>query len=416
MLRLSNMSCVGLLAVILAGHPPTVRAADSRGAVETILNETLPIGDLAGATARLTPLHPAGGVDAHAQFGLGLVAVLEAVEKLAHNLHRYGLRPTMQQFPVLRLPVPDNPEPEPMTYQDGRALVQQFIDDLAKAAAVLDKVADPDVKLKVNVGAIRLDLNADGICQDEETFWKVFTTVAWRAAKLGREEQEFPIGFDAADVHWLIGYTHLLRGMLEAWLSQDTEEFFTLLAPQFFGGAPRSDVVLGFGERRPFDMDSIADAIAAIHLMSFDLADGDRLRRCREHLLSMIGRSRKCWERILQETDNDREWIPNAKQTSLTPLTVTDREVAGWKQFLDEAEAVLNGEKLIPHWRIRGPKLGINLKRVFEEPRGFDLVLWAHGIAAVPYVEEGEVVSQQTANSLAAAFQGRFLAFAVWFQ
>ncbi len=57
-----------------------------------------------------------------------------------------------------------------------------------------------------------------------------------------------------------------------------------------------------------------------------------------------------------------------------------------------------------------------NLKRVFGEPRTFDLVLWAHGAAVVPYLEEGPLVTRQTANSLSAVFQGRFLAFAVWFQ
>jgi len=82
---------------------------------------------------------------------------------------------------------------------------------------------------------------------------------------------------------------------------------------------------------------------------------------------------------------------------------------------LDEAEAVLNGQKLLPHWRVKDGR-GINLKEVFEEPSTFDLVLWVHGAAALPYLEKGPLVTQETARSLSGAFQGRFLAFAVWFQ
>ena len=76
---------------------------------------------------------------------------------------------------------------------------------------------------------------------------------------------------------------------------------------------------------------------------------------------------------------------------------------------------VLQGRKLLPHWRVKDGR-GINLKKVFEEPRTFDLVLWAHGAAAMPYLEEGQLVTSETARSLNAVFQGRFLAFAVWFQ
>jgi hypothetical protein len=43
-------------------------------------------------------------------------------------------------------------------------------------------------------------------------------------------------------------------------------------------------------------------------------------------------------------------------------------EEKGWLEFLDEAKALLKGEKLIPFWR-KGEERGINLRRVFTEPR-----------------------------------------------
>ena len=208
----------------------------------------------------------------------------------------------------------------------------------------------------------------------------------------------------------------LLRAMAEAWLAYDTEDFYNQTAHFFFAEAESPYEALGTGKgKQGFDIDQIADAVAAVHLVHFQPADPQRLNRAREHLLAMIEQSRLCWEHALAEKDDDREWIPNADQTSLTPLTVDEERIAAWKRFLDEAEAVLQGDKLLPHWRVKDGR-GINLKRVFEEPRTFDLVLWAHGAAAVPYLEEGELVTRETARSLSGAFQGRFLAFAVGFQ
>ncbi len=404
--------CLSLTLCLLActvGYAANTRSAPL---IDVYLTEGR-LGD--GAEALRTYLKEYPG-DAQARYGLGVLELLSAVEELAQNMYRYGLKPNSSQLPFVRLPVPANPNPEKLTYEKWRAILERFNDDLNRAAAVLAEVNDPGVKLRLPVGLIRLDLDGDGDAGDEETLWRVFTRVAWRAAKLSNEQKEFPIGFDAADVHWMIGYTHLLRAMIEAWLAYDTEDFFDQTAHFFFAGAVSPYGSLGSRtDNRGFDFDQIADAIAAIHLVHFEPTDPQRLTRAREHLLEMVRSSRRCWHHALAETDDDREWIPNARQTSLTPLTVNEDRVAAWKRFLDEAEAVLRGQKLLPHWRVKDSR-GINLKRVFEEPRTFDLVLWAHGAAAVPYLEEGPLVTRETANSLNGAFQGRFLAFAVWFQ
>ncbi|PQO33717.1 hypothetical protein C5Y97_15920 [Blastopirellula marina] len=352
--------------------------------------------------------------DAEAQYALGIFTTLEAVENLSQNLHKYGLRPESPRIPFMRLPVPLNPNPEKLTYAKWRGIMQQFIDDLGVADAELSKVDDPDVKLKLPVGLIRMDLNGDGKSEDEETFWKVFTAVAWRAAKLDEDQQRFEIGFDKADVHWLIGYTHLLRAMGEAYLAYDTEEFFDNTAAIFFSGIDSPLAQLKADQRNAF-MDQFADAILAIHMVNFEVAEPQRMEAARQHLLTMISHSRLVWEYCTQETDDDREWIPNAKQTSLTPLTVNEARIQGWAMFLDEAEMVLEGEKLLPHWRVPGER-GINLKRVFTEPTRFDLVGWAHGVSALPYLEEGSKVSPDTARTLGQTFGGRFTVFAIWFQ
>jgi hypothetical protein len=389
-----------------------------RAAAETAAEEVeafLIAGDLAAGRAAMQQRLAANEADDEAQFAVGVIDVLQAVENLAQNLHRYGLKPSNHQLPFVRLPVPKNPEPEPLTYEKWREVLQEFINDLESAAESLARVEDEKVKLKLPVGLMRLDLDGDGEARDDETFWRIFTAVAWRAAKLDVDQQRFEIGFDKADVHWMIGYTHVLRAMAEAWLAYDTSEFFAQTAPFFFDGADSPATPLRRGRSSGFDMDAIADAVAALHLMRFDVVEPERMAVAHEHLLSMIAQSRQVWDCATGETDNDREWIPNASQTSLTPLTVDQARIDAWAKFLDEAEAVLQGDKLLPHWRVGGD-LGINLKRVFTEPRQFDLVLWIHGAAALPYLEEGSKVSRETALTLTRTFEGRFVVFAVWFQ
>jgi len=396
--------------VLLAGLAASAFAQTTSTEVEGFLVE----GKLSEGKTAMQDRVEESPKDADAQYAVGIFSVLISVENLSQNLYRYGLRADAPRAPFVRLPVPKNPDPEALTYEKWRAVMQQFIDDLAVAEAELAKVDDPQVKLKLPVGMVRMDLNGDGKAEDDETFWKVFTAVAWRAAKLDEDQKRFEIGFDKADVHWMIGYTHLLRAMAEAYLAYDTSEFFENTASIFFAGVESPMAKLRAAQPNDFSS-QIADAILAVHLMNFELVEPQRMETARQHLLTMISQSRLVWEYCTQETDDDREWIPNAKQTSLTPLDVTEERVAGWAQFLNEAEQVLEGEKLLRHWRVRNGQ-GINLRRVFTEPTDFDLVGWAHGVSALPYLEEGETVSSETSRTLSRTFGGRFLAFAVWFQ
>ena len=90
-------------------------AADATSAplVENYLRE----GRLAdGAQSLAAHLNEYPG-DAQARYGLGVLRLLQAVENLAQNSYRYGLQPTSAQLPFVRLPVPANPNPEPLNYE-----------------------------------------------------------------------------------------------------------------------------------------------------------------------------------------------------------------------------------------------------------------------------------------------------------
>ena len=86
-----------------------------------------------------------------------------------------------------------------------------------------------------------------------------------------------------------------------------------------------------------------------------------------------------------------------------------------WDDFLNEVDAILDGKKLLPFWRGTDETRGVNLHKVFHEPQDFDVILWVHGSAAVPYLEHGDVTKPETWNQYQRAFNGQFFSFAAWF-
>ena len=413
------------VAVVLSGR--CLRAADEQ---RPLVEKYLQGGDLAGGEKALRAHLTKKPGDSQARFSLGVLQALRGIEHLGQNLYRYGAlhddRSFVNFIPFLRLPVPTNPNPAKITYEDFRGIFQNVVDDLAKAEATLAKVEDAGVKLPLKFGLIRLDLNGDGKAGDDELLWKLYAAIN-RGGRLTEAEVRegadaaagFEIKFDQGDVHWLRGYCHLLSALAEMVLAYDEERLFATLGREIF---PRSEPAALAPLRRKGDFeDEILQAVTFIHLIDFPIKDEKRMPSALHHLEAVIEQSRLSWKAIQAETDDDREWIPNPKQKGVIPgVRVTQQMIDGWHEFLGEAEQLLAGKKLVPHYflsRNRGEEMreGINLRRVFTEPRRFDLVLWVQGSGAVPYWEKGESTSPEIWNRFERLFGGEFIGFAFWF-
>lgn len=159
----------------------------------------------------------------------------------------------------------------------------------------------------------------------------------------------------------------------------------------------------------------LSDLIASIHLINFQVSGPERMQAALGHLESMVTLSNRSWDLILKETDNDQEWLPNPKQTGVIPnVVVTEAMIASWRHFLTEAKSILKGEKLIPFWR-GAPVRGVNLRKIYLEPRPFDLVLWIQGSGAAPYLQQGPITDPAVWERLQRVFGGEFIGFALWF-
>jgi hypothetical protein len=375
-------------------------------------------GRLADAERAIADALRAEPEDDQARFTLGVVQFLRAVEGRIQAFYRHGYRSEPGMIGISNLPIPRNPKPEPLDYKTARSVLQGWIDDLGRVEGTLAKVKSPGVKLPLHFGLIRLDFDGDGKADEGETLWKVYDNFNRRANVSAEAARTFVIAFDRGDVDWLRGYCHVLSALTEALLAHDFEELFHRSGFLLFRGieAPEAFLAESKPPRNGFEIDEILDMVAMFHLIRLPVAEPERLRSALAHMEAMVALSRSSWKSILDETDDDREWVPNPKQGSVIPnVRVTAEMVEGWRRFLDEVETLLAGKKLAPFWRGRDPRRGINVRRVFTEPRTLDFVLWVQGTAAAPYLEQGEVSSPETWSRITRVFGGEFIGFALWF-
>lgn len=352
--------------------------------------------------------------DDQARFGLGVIQFVRAIEALSQDLHRYGLREhkALGNFlPVLRMPVPPNQDPQRLSYQEFRGIFQTILDHLSQAEASFARVNDVTVKLPIHVGKIQIDRTGKGRVDH------LFGILASVGVRPRGDDPEFLVCFDRGDACWFRGYCHLLSAMCEFVLAHDLQELFESTAHLFFTKVQTPHDFLESG--RPVwnlnDNVDVADLIAFIHLIRMPVKEPARMKKALGHLEMMLAQSKQMWKYILAETDNDHEWIPNPRQTGVLRVPVSQEMIESWLDFVSEAEEILQGNRLVPFWRSWDDKRGINLRRVFIEPKPFDLVLWIQGTAATPYLEKGPLTKPQVWSRLARVFQGEFFGFALWF-
>ena len=330
-------------------------------------------------------------------FALGGVRFLGAVETALQLRYSAGMTDETGMLPFLRQPLPYNFVPKPFQPAMITGLFRSIDTKLGLAREPLAAIPDvSDFKLEINFADLWLDINANKTRDQGEDAMAVLGPML-----LGRQwesrDHATPtpvVTFDAADAAWLSAYTHLLQGVSDVVLAYDPTEpidriLQTRAKMQRLGGVSAS-----FFPRARSDgldeFDVIAIAIAALQ----QTPDATRMTSAQTHFLSMIADNRRFWATVVQETDNAAEWLPNDKQQSALGVTLPPGTGAVWLSVLDDAEGLLKGTKLAPYWRQQG-SAGVNIAKVFSDPRPADLAGWIQGWAAVPYLEKGALVSAQ---------------------
>ncbi len=347
------------------------------------------------------------------RFSLAMLQSLDGLQRFSVGFQGLGVKSELASsgLPFFRVLIPARaPGPaHPTTPAMVHALFADLKSSLLAANATLDTLVGEDFGVEVDLAKVQIDFDGDGQCNPDETL------LASVGRPLGLNTAVSPDGllirFDSADAVWLKGYTHFLSGVLDLLLAYDWTPLWRHCAHLLFLDPVPAPTMARYTSHHQFA--DFADGIAAIHDMRLNLVDAEGPRRALAHFQAMISCSRTCWRLILDETDDNHEWLPSPSQTGPGGARVSHAEVQGWVLVLDELDAIATGTKLLPHWRV-APRFGINVEKLVASPPPLDLMLIVQGSALIPYLEEGSVSDQATWTSLTRVFGPGFARFAVW--
>ncbi len=366
---------------------------------------------------------------------LGIVQFIRAFEGLSQDYYRFGMEPQRGiSLGNMLLPKTGNTNPEPISYADARGIFERFEQRLLKSERTLEPFRFSGIKLPIDVNHINLDLNSDGEMAGNIPLSSI---VAFGATgnrnNAGEAWNSVTIAFDDADVLWLRGYIHVMLGTVNIVLAHDWKDAFERTGHVIFSKPINSYMFLREeGEQRDWSSNQLADLIAFIHVINFEVIEPKRMTDALGHFEQVVALSRTTWKWISRETDNDREWLPGPTQNSVVIAgRVGGRLGENWEKVLDRTELVLQGKELIPFWRgYEGgnafvlfnnnsnskfhPELGINLRKIFTQPKKFDLVLWIQGTGVASFLEKGKTIDLQAWQDLSESFGGQLPFFSFW--
>jgi hypothetical protein len=363
---------------------------------------------ISATEARLAALPTPTNEEVFALAGLRFLGGVEAALQLRWQT---GIRADWSELPILRLPIPENPEARPFQPADFTTLVTDLDAGMTAARAALDQLGDRPFALEIALSDLWFDINLNGSRDPGEEVGAVAGLLG--GGRIIAVQVEDPvITFDTADAAWLAAYTHLLSGFANTVLAYDPEPAIQRVMDSsaaiyaLWGDTPPPNALdMMFGRQ----VDRVAMALFALS----KTPDKTLALKAHAHFLAMITENRRFWSLVEQEPDNSGEWVPNDRQVSALGIIMPPGTGERWQAVLADAEALLTGKALIPHWRF-GAEAGISLKKLFENPPPVDLVTFIQGEGLLPYAEKGPRVSPLAWNEFQRLVQGDALLFAVF--
>lgn len=364
---------------------------------------------ISATEARLSALPAPTNEDLFTLAGLQFLGGVEAALQLRWQT---GIRSDWSELPIMRLPIPENPTARPFVPADFTALVKGLDARMDAARSTLALLGDKPFALQIRIGDLWFDINMNGTRDAGEDMGSVAGLTLGGGRLVTVPLADPVIRFDTADAAWLSAYTHFLSGLVSTALAYDPEPAIQRVMDSsaalyaLWGDTPPPNAMdMMFGRQ----VDRVAMALFALS----KTPDQALAQDAYSHFLAMITENRRFWALVALETDNDREWVPNEGQSSGLGIMLPPGTGARWQAVLADAEAVLKGEVLIPHWRF-GAEAGINLKKAFENPPAVDLVTWIQGEGLLPYAEKGPRMTMASWNDFERLVSGDAMLFAVF--
>jgi hypothetical protein len=373
------------------------------------LSEEIARTGLSATETRLAALASPSNED---RFALAGLRFLGGVEQALQLRWKTGVKADWSELPILRLPIPENPNAIPFQAADFTALIRNLDSDMDASRAALTQLGDKPFSLPIRIADLWFDINANGTRDAGEDLAEVTGMALGGRRGMGVAVEDPTITFDTADAAWLSAYTHFLSGFASTALAYDPEpaiqrviDSSTAIYDLWGPTPPNNAMDMMFGRQ--------VDRAAMVLIALSKTPDTALAQDAYTHFLSMIEENRRFWSLVALETDSTGEWVPNDAQVSGLGLRMPPGTGDRWQAVLADAEKALKGELLIPHWRF-GAEAGINLKKAFENPPAVDLVTWIQGEGLLPYAEKGPQMSGQAWRDFEDLVQGDSMLFAVF--
>jgi hypothetical protein len=387
------------LALVLAAAPATAET----------LSEEIGRTGLGPTEARLAALPAPTNEDLFALAGLRFLGGVEAALQLRWQT---GVQADWSELPILRLPIPENPNARAFAPADFTTLLTGLDTRMDESRAALTQLGDKPFALDIRLSDLWFDINLNQTRDEGEDIGSVTGLTLGGGRMIGVQLEDPVITFDTADAAWLQAYTHFLSGFVSTAKAYDPEPAIQRVLDSskaidaFWGETPPNNAMdMMFGRQ--------VDRVAMVLHALAKTPDKALATDAYGHFLSMIEENRRFWSLVALEADNKGEWVPNDKQVSGMGITMPPGTGERWQAVLADAEKLLKGEVLIPHWRF-GAEAGINLKKMFDDPPPVDLISWIQGEGFLAYAEKGPQASLASWSDFESLVQGDAMLFAVF--
>lgn len=241
------------------------------------------------------------------------------------------------------------------TWRDFLAALEAVDRDLAIAGA------DPGFSLELCLACWEHDWNRNGKIDDRDRkLFEIEYAATGEPIDQANPARRPTFRFDAGDIAWARAMISFQRAAVELVLAYRWTELDKLFKWKLFGSNKDMPVI------------------------TIKLVDAGRVKRARELILTGLDHADKTRLAYLAETDDDREWVPNPKQTSHPiPLPMDATIYATWEGVIGDVRRMLTSEE------------GVSIK-------GFMFLLQPSAAAIVPdaYLDFGAMLREPKDISL----------------